>query len=557
VEERPAGQGPPDSEWGDAWDDVERGRDCYARRAWAAAHEALSRADGVSPLGGEDLERLALASYLIGRDDDYITLLQRAYHGYLAAGASANAARAAFWLGLRLLFRGETGHSSGWFGRVRRLVDGGSRESVERGYLMLAVTQLQIGAGDLAAARESAEGAARIGERFSEPDLVATARHLLGLICLQQGQVHEGLSLLDEAMLAVTGGELSPLVTGLIYCSVIEGCQQVFALGRVREWTRALADWCEQQREMVAFAGICSVHRAENLLFQGAWGEAESEAQRAIVRCRAVNRRATGAAYYQQGELHRLRGELAAAEAAYQNAGQWGFEPQPGLALLSLVQMRAEGAAGAIRRALAATNDRSQRARLLPAYVDIMLAVGSSEDAEVASRELDEIAARFDSALLRGMAAQAQGAVLLAKGEATAAIGRLQNAGATWHELEMPYLAARVRVLVARCCRALGDADGERLEIARARASFAELGARPDLARLELQAPAASSPHALTARELEVLRLLVGGHTNKAIAATLGLSEKTIERHVSNIFTKLDVPSRAAATAYAYEHRLL
>jgi DNA-binding NarL/FixJ family response regulator len=423
--------------------------------------------------------------------------------------------------------------------------------------LRLAAAQQHMLDNDWAAAAEGADAAARIGEHFSDADLVATARHLMGLISMQRGLVREGLALLDEAMLAATAGELSPLVTGLIYCSVIEGCHEVYALERAREWTLSLADWCAAQPEMVAFTGLCSVHRAEVLQLRGAWTQAMAEAQQAVARCKRVNRRATAAAYYQLAELHRLRLELAEAEDAYQRASQLGWEPQPGLALLRLMQGRIDAASRSIRAALGAAADRSRRARLLPAYVEIMVAAGAADEAAEGCREIDEIAMSFCSGALAALSAEAKGRVRLAQGDPLAALRHLREAFDRWQASDAPYLAARVRVLIARCSHALGDEDGERFEISAARATFAELGPHvgdTDLAELRGRSPSAPP---LTARELEVLRLLASGDTNKAIAAALSLSEKTIERHVSNIFAKLDVPSRAAATAYAYEHRLV
>ncbi|HYJ10314.1 MAG TPA: hypothetical protein VEX18_14925, partial [Polyangiaceae bacterium] len=361
--------------------DLERGRADYGRRAWAAAHQALSRADQVAPVGIEDLEKLAICAYLIGRDDEYISLLQRAYHAYLAAGATTSAARSAFWLGLRLMFRGDKGQSSGWLGRAERLLSDEPVESTERGYLLLAAAQLQLDAGNFVGAANAAETALRIGERSAEVDLSATARHLLGHIEIRLGNVGAGLAHFDETMVAAVGGELSPIVTGLIFCSVVEACQDVCAFERAQEWTLALAEWCEQQPEMIAFAGICSVHRAEVLQLNGAWSEAWLETERAMSRCVSVNRRATGAAHYQQAELYRLRGELALAEDAYRCASELGYEPQPGLALLRLAQGRTDAASAAIRRLTSATSDRLRRARLLPAHLEIMLTMGDVEEA--------------------------------------------------------------------------------------------------------------------------------------------------------------------------------
>lgn len=541
-------------------DELERGRECCRRRAWPDAYESLLLADQAGPLKAEDLELLAMSAYLIGRDDDYLTALDRAHHAHLNAGEGARAVRCAFWLGLRLLFRGETGRATGWLGRARRLLEREGLDCVEHGYLLLPVVQQQLGAGEFCAAYATAADATWIGERFGEADLVACARHLQGLVLMQQGKVEPGLALLDEAMIAVTAGELSPLVTGLIYCSVIEGCQQVYALDRACEWTSAMAQWCEAQPAMLAFSGICRVHRSEIMQLRGAWLEAIEEARRARKHCdQAGNVQAVAGAFYQQAEVHRLRGEFAAAERAYRSASQSVREPQPGLALLRLAQGRVDTAAAAIFRVVNATTERLQRTRLLPAFIEIMLAVGNVEQARVACVELQEIAQRLGTRVLDAMAAHARGAINLAEGDPQAALGSLRSAWAVWQGLEAPYMAARVRVLVGLACRALGDDEGCRLELEAARAVFRQLGAAPDLARIDAQVrrAAPASPHGLTPRELQVLRLVATGKTNKAIARELFLSEKTIDRHVSNFFDKLGVASRSAATAYAYEHKLI
>ena len=540
--------------------DLERGRKSCERRAWADAYQSLALADEAAPLGAEDLERLALSAYLIGRDDDYVRALERAHHAHRDAGDRLRAVRCAFWLGLRFLFRAESGRATGWLARAERLLGGEQDDCAERGYLLLPVVEQHLAGKNCAAACTAAVAAAEIGERCGDPDLIACARHLQGRVRLQQGQVEKGLALLDEAMLAVTAGELSPVMTGLIYCSVIEGCQQVYALGRAHEWTAALAGWCAAQPEMVAFTGTCLVHRAEILQLRGAWRDALEEARRACERClQAANRQAAAAAFYQQAEVHRLRGELVAAEAAYRSASQWGWDPQPGLALLRLAQGRTGAAAAAIRRVADATADRLQRTRLLPAYVEIMLAAGDLDAARSAGRELAETARSFEAGLLDAMAAQAQGAVELAEGDARAALGSLRRAFELWQGLEAPYAAARVRVLLGLACRAVGDEDGARLELDAARAAFERLGATPDVVRLARLIDGSSSAcrQGLTRRELQVLRLVAAGKTNKSIATELFVSEKTVDRHVSNILNKLEVPSRAAATAYAYEHQLI
>lgn len=535
---------------------LKEGRAFYRRRAWDEAYRYLSLADEVSHLGAEDLELLALSAYMIGLDDEYQTALERAHHAHLDAGKAVRAVRCAFWLGLRLLFRGERGRATGWFARAQRLLERERGQCAERGYLLLPVVEQQFAAGDWEAAYVTATNAAGIGERCEDADLIACARHQQGRIRLQQGQVERGLVLLDEVMVAVTGAELSSLVTGLMYCSVIRACQGVYAFGRAGEWTVAMARWCEEQPEMVAFTGICRVHRAEIMQLRGAWQDAIEEAQRAHKRSHGTDEQA--AALYQQAEVHRLRGEFAAAENAYQSASQSGYDPQPGLALLRLAQGRVDAASAAIRRAMTATMNQLDRTKLLSTYVEIMLAAHDIENARSACRELEEIAQHFDTDVLRAMATQARGAIDLAEGDTRAALDPLRYAWQVWQQVDAPYMAARVRVLMGLTCRSLGDDEAAALEFGAARAMFKRLGAAPELARLDsLDKHVTSMPNPLTARELQVLRLIAAGKTNKAIAAALFLSERTIDRHVSNIFSKLDVPSRVAATAYAYNHKLV
>ena len=542
----------------DLLDELTRGRESYRRQAWAAAYQSLSLADQATPLEVEDLELLATSAYLSGREDEFLRVLERAHQAHLHAGESVHAARCAFWVGLRLLLCGETGRATGWLARAQRLLK--HRDCVEQGYLLLPVAEQRLAEGNGAAAYMTASSAAAIGERFSEADLIACARHVQGRALIQQWQVPEGLALLDEAMVAVTVGELSPIMTGLIYCSVIEACQQAYALDRAREWTSALAQWCAQQPEMIAFTATCLVHRAEIMQLQGAWPDALDEAQRACERFTlGLDQQPPAAAFYQQAEVHRLRGEFTAAEEAYRHASQGGWEPQPGLALLRLAQGRIEAADAAIRRVLSVTTDRLQRTKLLPAGIEIMLAGGAIPEARDACRELEEIAERFGIGVLSAQAVHARGAVALADGDAQAALGALRHAWQVWQQVEVPYLAARARVLMGLACRALGDEDGGRLELDAARAVFTQLGAAPDLAwvdSLRQRAPS-ERPQGLTPRELQVLRLVATGKTNKAIATELYVSEKTVDRHVSNIFSKLHVSSRAAATAYAYEHKLI
>jgi DNA-binding CsgD family transcriptional regulator len=538
-------------------DQLQIGREHYERRRWSQAYHTLVAADQSAPLDVDDLDRLASCAYLMGRDFEFLRLLERLHRAHVDAGERSRAARCAFWLGLNLLFQGALAQSNAWIARGHRLVDG--RDCVEHGYLLLPAGEAQLREGRADAAYATAAKAAEIGERFREADLVAAARHGQGRALIQQGQVMAGLALLDEMMLAVIGGELSPIMTGLMYCSVIEACRETFALSRAREWTFALSRWCEQQSEMVAFTGTCLVHRAEIMQFHGAWPDAMAEAWRAYERSAKAARRPPGAALYLQAEIHRLRGEFPEADQAYRHASRSGCEPQPGLALLLLAQGRTDAAAAASRRLVSATTDCLQRARLLPAHLEIMLAIRDIEEARRACLELQSLADRFGTDALRAMAAQAHGAVELADGDARSALAPLRRAFDLWERSEAPYDSARARVLIGLACRTLDDEETAALEWSAARSVFERLGARPELARLDEidKARASRHPHPLTARELDVLRRIAAGSTNKAIAAALCLSERTVDRHVSNILSKLDVPTRAAAIAYAYDHKFL
>jgi DNA-binding CsgD family transcriptional regulator len=379
--------------------------------------------------------------------------------------------------------------------------------------------------------------------------------------CLTQlGRAREGLAVLDEVMVAVTADDVSPLVAGLAYCAAIECCRQSLDVRRGQEWTTALTRWCEAQPDLVPYRGNCLVHRAEILALHGAWTEAYDEAERARDwLADAVGGPALGSAYYQLAELHRLRGEHDDAEVAYRQASQHGHETQPGLGLLRLAQGHVESATAAIRRALDETSDVLGRARLLDAMVAVALAGPDVPDAQTAADELTAIATQAEVPLLSAHAGRADGAVRLAKGDARGALGVLRTAWTVWHELEAPYDAATVRVLIGTACRVLGDDETAEMEYDAARWIFAELGAAPDVAaveRLSRRAPT-GTPGGLSLREVQVLRLVAAGKSNRAIAEELFLSEKTVHRHLSNIFAKLDVGSRAAATAYAFQHNLV
>ena len=533
-----------------AGDDLVRGREARAARAWSDAANALTAADGQHPLGPGDLEALATALFMVGREEEYYATLERAHRGHLAAGSTRRAAYCAFWVGMQLMMRGEVGRGGGWLGRAHRLLEH-EEDCGERGYLLLPETFQRQATGDVDGAAVAAATAADIARRFGDADLFALAVHRQGELLVSVGQVSEGLRLLDEAMLAVSAGEVSPIPSGIVYCTAIVCCQIAFDPRRAQEWTTALHEWCEAQPDMLAFTGDCHVHRAELMQLHGTWSDALQELDRAADRAgRAGNVRVAAHAALCRGEILRLRDDLQGAEDAYREAARGGVEPQPGLALLRLAHGDPAAAVAMIRRVLSETVGPSRRATLLTAAVEIMLAAGDLAAAREACAELESIGAGRASDMLAAMVAHTRGEVALAAGDPGGALSDLRCALAGWRELGVPYQAARVQLLIADACRSLGDEDSAAFDLAAARETLEAL-------RAAREPPQPRDAHGLTGRELQVLKLVAAGATNKAIAAQLVLSERTVDRHVSNILAKLRVSSRAAATAYAYQHSLL
>jgi ATP/maltotriose-dependent transcriptional regulator MalT len=539
---------------------LERGRDAFAHHRWRDAYDLLTAADRDTPLDRPDLEQRGKAAFLAGLETESTEVLLRGHQKCLSEGDLPSAARCAFYLASALLNKGDMAQAGGWLARARRILDDVPHDCVERGYVLVPEAMRLISDGDLPGAEALLANAVAIGERFAEPDLVNLARQGRGRALIRMGDISHGVAMLDEVMVAVTAGELSPIIAGIVYCSVISACLDMFDLRRAHEWTDALNQWCAAQPEMVPYRGVCLVHRAEIMQMHGVWSDALLQAQQAHdTLSAAASRTSAGAALYQLAELHRLRGDHSHAEELYRLASESGQTPQPGLALLRLAQGRLDAASASICRMLDEARGPRLRTKVLAACVDIQLACGATDAARHAATELASIAATLNTPVLRAMAAHAQGAVSIATGDAKAALGPLRDAWKLWTDLAVPYEAARSRVLIARACAALGDVDSEHLEREAARRIFTELGAATELAALSSPppSPAPAADAALTSREMQVLQLVASGRTNRAIAEELAISEKTVARHISNIFTKLDLSSRAAATAYAFQHRLV
>lgn len=537
---------------------IDQGRAAFRENRWTDAFENFRDADQRGGLPAPDLDRLAVAEILTGNTTAGLDTLTRAHEEYLVVGDVIGAARCAGWMGMQLMNIGEAARAGGWFARGQRLVDELAEPDAVQGLLLLPMGLGKLYGGDPAGALQVFSQVADFGQRFQDKDLSALALLGTGQATLMLGHPDDGLRMFDEVMVAVTAGELSPIPSGIIYCAVIGNCHLAFDLERALQWTTALDRWCNARPDMVAFSGQCQSHRAEIFRLHGAWAEAMEAAVAAQGRSTRGDPQALYGGYYQQGEVQRLTGELEAADASYRQAARSGYEPQPGMALLSLARGDAKQAQSMIRRA-AGVADVATRRNLLPALVEIELAAPDLGAARRGADELEAFARECPMPMVRAVADQADGAVRLAEGDPAGASPALRNAWKLWLELGVPYEAARCRVLIGSACRALGDEPSALMDFEAAHAELLELGAAPAAAwaaSLMREGAEAGAKGPLSPRETEVLRLVASGAGNRAIAAELYLSEKTVARHISNIFLKLGLSSRAAATRYAFEHGL-
>jgi DNA-binding CsgD family transcriptional regulator len=535
--------------------DVRLGREAFARRSWAAARELLLPVDQPT-LTAEDLHSLATAAYLVADRDTALAAWQRAFQLHTAAGDPRAAALDAHWLAFVYFHLGNQAVAGGWVARGHRLLDG-EPDAVEHGFYGIHEFFSHLGAQDFAGAGACSERILQIGRRWGNADLIAFGLMSGGRMLIYSGRVPEGVALLDEAMVGVASGEVSPIVSGETYCSLIEACQELSDYRRMSEWTEALTTWCGDQPDLVPFTGQCAVHRGQILRNQGSFVPALEELALAAERYAANGlEAATGLALYERGEVLRTQGDLDGAEAAYTAAAPHGYEPQPGLSLLQLARGRTAAAVAAARRLASEPTDPVARARRLPAIVEILLAGGEVGEARVAADDLVDLASGFCCDAVTAAAAHWAGTVSLAEGDASGALPQLRRAWKLWIDLGARYDAAWARTRIGLALRALGDEASATSELTVAARTFAELGAGPAGRAVSGWLVPASLPDGLTAREVEVLRLVATGQSNPQVAAALFLSEKTVARHLSNIFAKTGVTSRTAAATYAHQHDL-
>ena len=535
---------------------AQRARDAFARRAWGEAYAELMavNAAGLEP---DDLERLAVAAYLVGEEEASERAWDGAHALHEAAGRAEDAARCAVWQGIVLFLRGEITRAGGWLARAEHLAASAPADGRGPCFGLIAANLQATLRGDLDTARSLGVEMVDVGRRTSDRELLAWGLMCIGEAEIALGDGRQGLQRLDEALLAIASAEFSPLPAGVVYCAAISACMAASDLRRASEWTDALNTWCTAQPDLVPFRGQCLVHRAQLLQAKGAWEDAAAEAARASERLAAPPGPALGMARYQEGELHRLRGAFALAHAAYRDAAAHGYDPGPGLALLRVAEGDVAAATALVRRMLAEQHDAEREVIVLGAAVVVLVAAGDLDAAAIACTGLQAHAEGAGTPLLTALADHARGTIVLAEGDAGDALAHLRRACRAFHQIDLPYEAARSEVRIAEACLALGDPESARLALDAARATFARLGATPDLEAVDrVSTERADRAGPLTAREHEVLRLVAAGKTNREIAEVLTISPHTVGRHLQNIFMKLDLSSRSAATAYAYEHGL-
>jgi DNA-binding NarL/FixJ family response regulator len=529
-------------------------RELFDAFRWRDCAALLSEADEQAPLDGAGLVLLGESAYLIGADEQAVTALGRAYQWFLRAGEVATAARCALWNCFALENAGDMVRSRAWGARAERLLEEHDlAASPAAAWLLSRRSHELLDEQRIEEALATARECERLSLATGEPDAAALARLTIGFALLFRGERAASIRVFDEVMLAVSSDETSPIVVGICYCVSVAACVRQRDIVRARSWTTTLDRWVAARPDLVAYRGACLVHRAQLSTLGGDWPGALGEAASALELLAGTP--AAGSAAYQLGEVHRLMGHDREAEDAYRRANALGVQPEPGLSRLRIAQGRTEAASRTLRRLCGEPRSPEDRAELLAARVDAELALGDVPAATATAEELRAVTEPLASPLLSALADQADAAVLLAAGSPEQALGALRTAQQRWTELDLPHACAQARVLAGRALRELGDPEAAELEFEAARECFDRLGAVRDLAAID--GPAPDRPGTLTAREVEVVRLVAAGNTNRAIANELCLSEKTVARHLANIYAKLDLPSRAAATAYAYDHGLV
>jgi DNA-binding CsgD family transcriptional regulator len=531
-----------------------RARELHTGSRWEEACAEYAAADAEQPLAVEDLERYAEAAQVSARGDEAVALLHRVFDLRVSADEPDDAAQVAFWLWWALLNNNEVVQASGWLKQTSRTLGPDVATSL---WLKIPEAMFHGTTGN----RSRADELLRAIVDEGQGEVVPWALSMWGQTLIDEGRLQDGLDRLEEAMAILFTHGLSPRVTPWIYCAAVRGCCLARDFGRARAWNRSMVRWLDSLSSLGgAYLGNCRIYRSRLMCLNGAWPDALDEIAAVCTDLDGHTGWVCGHAYYQLGEVRRLRGEWSAAEEAYRRAAEHGCPTQPGLALLRLAEGDVEAASAGVRRALTEVTAKPDRLDLLKAAVTIYLQEGKIDAARDAVTEFEGIAGELTTPVIEAEATAVRGALALSEGDPGSALPLLRRAVGTWQEQDAPHEVAKLNVLIGRACRALDDHDGARLEFSAARETFERLGARPDLARLDTlvaSVDAGSESHGLTPREIEVLTLVARGRTNREIATHLHLSERTVHRHLSNIFTKLDVDSRTAAATYGIKHHIV
>ncbi|MDQ4097034.1 MAG: LuxR C-terminal-related transcriptional regulator [Actinomycetota bacterium] len=507
-------------------------------------------------MSAAELDRLGESLFWLDRPDDSIAVLGRAFTAHVADGDHAGAAMAAWQLFYDHALVGEMALGNGWLERARREASQAEDPAVA-GFVAVAESDFAAGAGALEDAVTHAERAVKLGRTTGHANLTAMALQANGRALVACGRLDDGITALDEAMVAVVNRELTPLFTGWVYCNALSTCHDLADLTRAIEWSDSAMRWCDDLREGRLYPGICRLHVVELAMLRGTWESAAAMAQQACDELSSHDPRYAGEAHYLIGELHRMAGDLDLGEEAFTRAHQLGRVPQPGLGRVRLAQGRLDAAVNGLRLALEPPPLAPlRRTELLAALTEAHLAVGDTDAASAVAAAMADVVVGAASVYLDAVKRTTQAQVLLARDDALAACRCAGEAVARFHALGLPYDEARAREIRGAAARVIDELDTAQLELTAAHDTYQRLGAEPDERRVAalLGEP---PPSPLSSREIEVLRLVARGGTNKEVAGELVVSEHTVARHLSNIYTKLGVGSRSAATAWAYERSLM
>lgn len=505
-----------------------------------------------------ELDVLAESLFWQDRQAESLETWRRAYAAHIAAGDIERATHAVWRVFCEHFLLGEATVAGGWLERGRRHAADVPGSAAD-GFIAVACSMWAGAGGDLELAAAEARRARAIGVAAGDRDVTVLAMATEGRALVDLGRVEDGMSALDDAMVSLISEELGPLYTGWIYCLMLSTCHDVADLRRAADWSDAAMRWCDTLEHGQLYPGLCRVYRVELQVLRGSWTSAGAEAERACKEIVAHHPHYAGEAFYVVGEIRRLTGDLEGAEAAYRRAEELGRDPQPGLADLRHAQGQPATAVRALRVTLQhGPSVPLRRAQVLASLARAELAIDDLEAARGRADKLGALAATSGGRWLSATAAAVSGEVSLAAGDVGDALVQLRRAMTLFIDLGMPFETARTRAALGLASREAGDEDAAARELETAMSSLRSLGAPVATVMVRgLTDSPRMAPAGLSAREIEVLRHVADGRTNREVGELLFISGHTVARHLSNIFAKLGVRSRAAATSYAHEHGLV